>query len=73
MRSTEKQPLIALKACDFQRNRLTSALVQADFVDYAEWCRAGSFAQPTVITDLENAKLGSLRELMVRVMELKTR
>ena len=31
----------------------------------------GALPMPTVITDMENAKLGALRKLMVRVMEVK--
>ena len=32
----------------------------------------GAFPTPTVITNLEDAKLGALRKLMVRVMEVRT-
>ena len=55
-----------------ERNYLTSVLVQSDFIDNAEWCRAWSFAQPTVITDLDNVELAALQKLMVRVMEVRT-
>ena len=48
------------------------ALVQDDFVDYAEWWRAWSFAQPTVIADLENTELEALLKIMVRVMKVRT-
>ena len=55
-----------------ERNRPTSALVQVDFVDYVEWCRAWSFAQPTIITELKDVELGALCKLKERVMEVRT-